>query len=218
MALLRAHNIGVSLDGFATGEGQCFEAPFGHAGTRLMEWFFPTEAFQSRSGHRERGEVEPASEPDNAIAICAWEGFGAEIMGANKFGPPGWQDNPEWTGWWGENPPFHTPVFVLTHKPRPVLEMEGGNTFHFIDASPQEALAVATEAAEGLDVRLGGGPSSIREFVAAGLVDFLHVAVVPIVLGRGVSLWEGLEGFESDYAVESVTTPSGVTHVSFTRK
>jgi dihydrofolate reductase len=217
MPLLRAHNVGVSLDGYATGEGQSFEAPFGHAGTRLMEWFFPTNTFQAQTGHRERVAVDPDSEPDDLFARRGWEGIGAEIMGAGKFGPPGWQDDPDWTGWWGANPPFHSPVFVLTHQPRVDLVLEGGTTFHFVDAAPHDVLRRAVDAADGLDVRLGGGPSSIREFIAAGLVDHLHVAVVPIVLGRGVSLWEGLEGFQDEYQTTSQTTPSGVTHITFTR-
>ncbi len=217
MALLRAHNIAVSLDGFATGEGQSLAAPFGHAGTRLMEWFFPTATFQSLSGHRERVPVDDATAPDDAFARRAWEGIGAEIMGANKFGPPGWRDDPDWRGWWGEEPPFHTPVFVLTHRPRPALVMDG-TTFHFIDATPQEALEAAADAAGGLDVRHGGGPTSLREFLAAGLVDVLHVAVVPVILGRGVRLWDGLEALEDGYDVESAATPSGVTHITFTRR
>ncbi len=217
MPKLRAHNLAISLDGYGSGEGQSLEAPFGHAGTRLMEWFFPTETFQSLSGDRERVAVDPATAPDDAYARRAWEGIGAEIMGANKFGPPGWQDDPDWRGWWGEEPPFHTPVVVLTHRPRPPLELEG-TTFHFVDAEPREALALAFELADGLDVRLGGGPESTREFLAAGLVDYLHVTVVPIILGRGSSIWEGLEGLEADYDVASATTPSGVTHVTFTRR
>jgi dihydrofolate reductase len=155
---------------------------------------------------------------DDALVRLHDVGVGAEIMGANKFGPPGWQEDPEWKGWWGPNPPFHTPTFVLTHHPRPSLEMEGGTTFHFIDASPAEALATAREAAGGKDVRLGGGASMIRDFVAAGLVDHMHIVVVPILLGRGVRLWDGLEGLEQDYEIEAVSTPSGVTHVTFTRK
>jgi len=138
-------------------------------------------------------------------------------MGAGKFGPPGWQDDPAWQGWWGETPPFHTPTFVLTHHPRPPLEMAGGTTFHFLDAPPAETLAVAQDAAGGLDVRIGGGPTVVRSFLAAGLVDHLHVVQVPILLGRGVRLWDGLEGLEADYDVEVVATPSGVTHLTFTR-
>ena len=130
---------------------------------------------------------------------------------------PGWHEDPEWKGAWGPNPPFHTPVFVLTHHTRPSIEMEGGTTFHFIDASPAEALETAREAADGQDVRLGGGPTMIRDFLAAGLVDHMHIVVVPILLGRGVRLWDGLEGLEKDYQVEATSSPSGVTHVTFTR-
>jgi len=144
-------------------------------------------------------------------------GIGAEIMGANKYGPPGWPEDPEWKGWWGPNPPFHTPVFVLTHHRRSPIEMEGGTTFHFIDASPDEALATAREAAGGQDVRIGGGVTVIREFLAARLIDHMHIAVVPILLGRGERLWDGLEGLEKDYEIEATTSPSGVTHVIFTR-
>ena len=139
-------------------------------------------------------------------------------MGANKFGPPGWQDDPDWQGWWGDEPPFHTPTYVLTHRPRPSLEMAGGTTFHFLDASPAEALAVAREAAGDLDVRLGGGASVVRDFVAAGLVDHLHLVVVPIVLGRGARLWDGLEALEDTFDIESVSSPSGVTHLTFTKR
>ncbi|HWL02139.1 MAG TPA: dihydrofolate reductase family protein, partial [Microbacteriaceae bacterium] len=211
-------NIAISLDGFATGEGQSLSTPFGHAGMRLMEWFFPTETFQSQTGHRERQPVDGSAAPDDEFARRAFTGFGAEIMGSGKFGPPGWHDDPAWRGWWGEEPPFHTPVFVLTHHPRPEIAMEGGTTFHFLDASPAEALEVARAAARDLDVRLGGGPTTIREFLAAGLVDLLHVVQVPIILGRGVRLWDGLEGLEAGYDIESVTTPSGVTHLTFTRR
>lgn len=217
MPLARAHNIAVSLDGFATGEGQSLDAPFGHAGIRLMEWFFPTATFQGLTGDRERQAVDPATEPDDVFARRAWEGIGAEIMGAGKFGPPGWQRDPEWRGWWGEEPPFHSPVLVLTHDPHAPIEL-GETTFRFVSAEPREALEQAFADANGLDVRIGGGPTMIREFMAAGLVDLLHVVQVPILLGRGVSLWSGLEGWERDYEVESVTTPSGVTHLTFTRR
>jgi dihydrofolate reductase len=151
---------------------------------------------------------------DDAFTQQFTPGIGAEIMGANKFGPPGWHEDPDWKGWWGPNPPFHTPTFVLTHQPRPPIEMEGGTTFHFIDGSPAEALEMAREAADGQDVRLGGGPTMIREFLAAGLVDHMHVVVVPILLGRGVRLWDGLEGLEQDYRIETTSSPSGVTHIN----
>jgi dihydrofolate reductase len=154
---------------------------------------------------------------DDVFARQHDPGIGAEIMGAGKFGYPGWHEDPSWQGAWGSNPPFHTPVFVLTHHQRPSIEMEGGTTFHFIDASPTEALETVREAADGQDVRIGGGPTIIREFLAAGLVDYMHTVVVPILLGRGVRLWDGLEGLEQDYKVEATSSPTGVTHVTFTR-
>jgi dihydrofolate reductase len=154
---------------------------------------------------------------DDVFARQHGPGIGAEIMGARKFGYPGWHEDPEWKGWWGPNPPFHTPVFVLTHHTRPSMEMEGGTTFHFIDASPAEALQTARKAAGDLDVRIGGGPTMVRDFLVARLIDYMHIVVVPIVLGRGVRLWDGLEGLEKDYQVETISSPSGVTHVTFTR-
>ena len=212
MSRVRVHNFSISLDGFATGEPQSLEAPFGHAGERLHEWMVAT-----RWGGEMFGQTGGTRGIDDAFARLFDEGIGAEIMGAGKFGPPGWHEDPEWKGWWGPNPPFHTPTFILTHHPRPSIEMEGGTTFHFIDASPAEALETAREAAGGQDVRLGGGATMIRDFLAAGLVDHMHTVVVPIVLGRGVRLWDGLEGLEKDYAVEAVSSASGVTHLTFTR-
>ncbi|MBW8751045.1 MAG: dihydrofolate reductase family protein [Propionibacteriales bacterium] len=209
MSRTRVHNFAISLDGFGSGEPQSFEAPFGHAGERLHEWMFATRFWDADGG---------SVGVDHAFAVRHGDGFGAEIMGANKFGPPGWQDDDDWKGWWGPNPPFHTPTFVLTHRPRPSIEMEGGTTFHFLDASPAEALEVARAAADGQDVRLGGGASVIRDFVAAGLVDQLHLVQVPIVLGRGTRVWDGLEALEQDYDIEAVSSPSGVTHLTLTRK
>jgi len=212
MSRTRIHNLAMSLDGFATGEGQSLETPFGHAGHRLHQWMFAT-----RFGAEMMGRTDGGDGVDNAFAQQFQPGIGAEIMGANKFGPPGWQDDADWKGWWGPTPPFHTPTFVLTHRPRSPIEMDGGTTFHFLDASPAEALDVAREAANGADVRIGGGPTVARDFIAAGLVDHIHLVLVPIVLGRGVRLWDGLEGLEADYEVEVVSAPSGVTHVTFSR-
>jgi dihydrofolate reductase len=202
----------ISLDGFGTGEGLSLEAPFGHAGERLHEWMFVT-----RWWHERVGEPGGSGGIDDAFLRLHDPGVGAEIMGSGKFGPPGWHEDPAWKGWWGEDPPFHTPTFVLTHHPRPPIEMEGGTTFHFIEAPPAEALARAREAAGGQDVRIGGGPTTIREFLAAGLIDQMHVVVVPILLGRGVRLWDGMEGLEKDFDIEATASPSGVTHLTFTR-
>jgi dihydrofolate reductase len=210
MSLVRVHNFSISLDGFATGEGQDRDAHFGHAGDRLHEWMFATR-WWARKKPGGSGGI------DDAFARLFEPGIGVEIMGARKFGHPGWHEDPNWKGAWGRNPPFHTPVFVLTHHTRPSIEMEGGTTFHFLDAPPARALEAAREAAGGRDVRLGGGATMIREFLAAGLVDYMHIVVVPILLGRGVRLWDGLEGLEKDYKVEATSSPSGVTHVTFTR-
>jgi dihydrofolate reductase len=217
MSHVRVHNFSVSLDGYGTGEGQSLGEPFGHAGSRLHEWFFPTRSF--RSLRQTQGDPGGSTGVDDAFASGWDRGIGVEIMGRNKFGPQRgpWVDE-DWRGWWGEDPPFHTPVFVLTHHPRPSIEMKGGTTFHFIDAGPAEALRVAREAAGGLDVRIGGGPSTIREFLAADLIDYVHLAIVPIVLGRGERLWDGLEGLESRFKVESVSSPSGVTHLTLARR
>lgn len=213
MSRVRIHSFSISLDGFATGEGQTLDAPFGHAGHRLPAWMIATR-YGRRTVFGESGGTEGI---DNALAEQAGSGIGAEIMGANKFGPPGWHDDPEWRGWWGDNPSFHTPTYVLTHHPRPSIEMEGGTTFHFLDASPEVALDVAREAAAGQDIRIGGGPTVARAFLAAGLVDHMHVVQVPILLGRGVRLWDGLEGLEQQYEVEAASTPSGVIHLTFNR-
>jgi dihydrofolate reductase len=214
MSQVRVHNFTVSLDGFGAGEGQSLEAPFGHAQDRLMRWFLGTRTFRAM-----QEESDGSNGVDEAFANNWGPGIGAEIMGRNKFGPQRgpWTDD-DWKGWWGDNPVFHTPVFVLTHHPRSSIKMEGGTSFHFIDASPAEALAQAREAADGLDVRIGGGPSTVRQFLAADLVDHMHLVVAPIVLGRGERLWDGLESLEERFSTESVASPSGVTHVTFTRQ
>ena len=154
MSLARVQNFSISLDGFGTGEGQSHDAPFGHAGERLHEWMFATRWWRGLDNPGGSGGV------DDVFARQHGPGIGAEIMGAGKFGYPGWHEDPEWKGWWGPNPPFHTPVFVLTHHTRPSIEMEGGTTYHFIDASPAEALETARKAAGGQDVRIGGVPLS----------------------------------------------------------
>jgi dihydrofolate reductase len=213
VSLVRVHNFAISLDGFGTGEGQSLETPFGHAGQRLHEWFFPTRSFR-----RQLGQSDGSRGIDDAFA-GQWEtGIGVEIMGRNKFGYQRgpWEDD-EWKGWWGDNPPFHSPVVVLTHHARPAIEMQGGTTFHFLDAGPAEALDFARSLAGDLDVRIGGGVSTVRQFLGADLIDHLHVAVVPIVLGRGERLWDGLEDLDQRFDIETVSAPSGVTHLTFTR-
>ena len=148
MSRTRIHNLSISLDGFATGEPQSAEAPFGHAGHRLHEWMFATRFWDGLGLSVGADEAARAGSVgvDDAFAQRHELGIGAEIMGAGKFGPPGWQDDPDWKGWWGANPPFHTPTFVLTHRPRPSIAMAGGTTFHFLDATPAEALDAAREA------------------------------------------------------------------------
>jgi dihydrofolate reductase len=212
VSLVRIHSFSISLDGFASGEPQSHDEPFGHAGERLHEWMTATRWWGEMVG-----EPGGSHGVDDAFARLHSPGVGAEIMGAGKFGYPGWHEDPDWKGWWGPNPPFHTPVFVLTHHTRPPIEMEGGTTFHFVDMPPAEALEAARAAADGQDVRIGGGAQVVREFLAARLVDLAHIVVVPIVLGRGAQVWEGLEGVENDYHVEVVSSPSGVAHVTFTR-
>jgi dihydrofolate reductase len=215
---LRVHNLAVSLDGFATGDDRTLEAPFGHAGGRLMTWFFPTKTFVSMTGHDAEAVGQGTTGVDDVFAAASWDGIGVEIMGRGKFGPQTgpWEDE-SWQGWWGDEPPFRTPVIVLTHHPRPDLTL-GETTFLFRDATPGDALALATELAGGLDVRLGGGPTVVREFLDADLVDHLHLVVAPIVLGRGVRLWDGQEGLEERFDIESTASPSGVVHQVFTRR
>jgi dihydrofolate reductase len=195
MSLVRVHNFAVSLDGFGTGEGQSFEEPFGHAGSRLLDRFLGTRTY-----HEMHGEPGGSAGADDAFASNWGTGIGAAI------------------GISGLVSVFHTPVFVLTHHPRATLRMKGGTTFNFIDSKPAEALRIAQEAAGDLDVRIGGGPSTVRQFLAADLIDHMHIVIAPIVLGRGVRLWDGLEGLEERFDVEAVSTPSGVTHVTFTRR
>src|SRR3954447_2802435 len=170
MSLVRVHNFSISLDGFGTGEPQSAEAPFGHAGERLHQWMFATRWWASEMAGKPGG----TGGVDDAFARQVAPGIGAEIIGANKIGPPRWHEHPEWKGWWGPNPPFHTPTFVLTHHTRPPIEMDGGTTFHFIDAAPADALEAAREAAGDQDVRIGGGATIIRDFLAAGLIEQMH--------------------------------------------
>jgi len=208
-------DLDISLDGFATTTDQTPENPFGHDWARLTGAYAATRTFRARVLHDTSGEGTAGVDDQYAQAYFAE--VGAEIMGAGMFGLHASAYDPGWRGWWGEEPPFHVPVFVLTHSPRPVLEMAGGTTFRFLSATPREALDLASDAAGGRDVRIGGGPTVAREFLKAGLVDRLHVAIVPILLGRGTRLWDGLRGLEDGYGVASEVAPSGITHLTFSR-
>ncbi|MEV4775776.1 dihydrofolate reductase family protein [Microbacterium sp. LTA6] len=209
-------DLNISLDGFASTTDQTPENPFGDDWGRLVAAYVSTRTMRERV----LGDASGAGTTgvDEKYASGYFEGVGAEIMGAGMFGLQANPDDPDWRGWWGDEPPFHAPVFVLTHTPRPAIEMLGGTTFHFLDATPEEALARATEAAGGKDVRIGGGVEVARSFIAARLVDRIHLAVVPIVLGRGQRIWDDLRGLENDYDISSEVAESGVTHVTFTRR
>jgi dihydrofolate reductase len=208
MARLRCQ-ISVSLDGFVAGPNQSVENPLGEGGEQLHEWAFKLEAFRRPHGE-EGGEVNAST----ALMEEALANVGATVMGRNMFGggPGPWGD---WNGWWGEDPPFHHPVFVLTHHPREPLEMEGGTTFDFVTEGVERAVEVAMEAAGGRDVAVGGGAETIRECLAAGLLDDLQLNVVPVLLGGGAPLFEGLDqaGLELEQ-IGAVDAP-GVAHLSY---
>ena len=203
----------VSFDGFGSGEGQSFEHPFGHVSpSELMSWAFATASF----GYR----AEPGGSQglDDFFTRDMPRGIGAEIMGRNKFGPfRGPWENEEWKGWWGEEPPFGTPVFVLTHHERPSFTLSD-TTFHFVNASPFQVVKRAKEEANGLDVRLGGGVATVREFLDADLVDAMHIAVSPMTIGRGERLWSSPDELRDRFNLEVIPSPSGVTHHLFWRK
>ena len=208
-------DLNISLDGFATTTGQTPDNPMGEDWPRLVDAYAATRTFRERVLHDTSGQGTTGVDDEYAKAYFAE--LGAEIMGAGMFGLHHFPDDPDWRGWWGDEPPFRVPVFVLTHSTRPSIEMTGGTTFHFLSATPQEALDRALEAAGGKDVRVGGGASVVRDFLKAGLVDQLHVAIAPIILGRGVRLWDDLRGFESDYDVTTETAESGTVHLTFRR-
>lgn len=207
-------DLNVSLDGYATTEGGTPDNPFGPDWGRLTAAYVATRTFQERVLHDTSGAGTTGV--DDRYGAAYFEGIGAEIMGAGMFGFHTFPDDPDWKGWWGDEPPFHVPVFVLTHRKLDSITL-AGTTFHFVDITPQEALGQATAVAGGKDVRVGGGISTVREFLKAGLVDQLHVAIVPILLGRGINLWSDLRGFEDGYDVLTETAESGVVHITFTR-
>lgn len=209
MSKLRVESFSMSIDGFSAGPNQSLENPMGIGGQRLHEWAFPTATFQQMFG-KEAGTTGI----DNDFAARGFRNIGAWILGRNMFGPirGPWPDD-NWKGWWGENPPYHTPVFVLTHQARDSITMEGGTTFHFITDGIHAALDRAKEAANGLDVRIGGGVATIQHYLRAGLIDGLHLAIAPILLGSGEKLFSGIDLVSLGYqCVEHVATDKA-THV-----
>ena len=207
-------DLNISLDGYATTTDQTPENPFGEDWGRLVGPYTATRTFQERVLHQSGTGTTGV---DDTYAAAYFEGIGAEIMGAGMFGLHNFPDDPDWKGWWGDEPPFHYPVFVLTHSPRPPIDMPDGTRFEFLSASPQDALERAVDAASGQDVRIGGGPTVVKEFLEAGLVDRIHVGITPILLGRGINLWEGLRGLEEGCIASAEAAENGVMHLTFSR-
>jgi dihydrofolate reductase len=209
MSKVRVLCFGVSLDGFGAGPEQSLNNPLGLRGLEIMEWFFPTRVWKSMHG-QEGGETGV----DNGFAAKGFAGIGAWILGRNMFGPVRgpWPDE-SWKGWWGDEPPYHTPVFVLTHHPRPTLPMAGGTEFRFVTEGIHAALEQAKAAAAGGHVRIGGGVSTVRQFLQAGLIDELHLAIRPILLGSGENLWNGLDLPALGYECVEHTAGERATHV-----
>jgi dihydrofolate reductase len=213
MSKLRVNCFAVSLDGFGAGPDQSLDNPLGVGGMSLHQWFLPTRTFQKMQGN-----ADGTTGVDNDFAERGMQGLGAWILGRNMFGPirGDWPDD-QWKGWWGDNPPYHTPVFVLTHHARPSIEMAGGTTFHFVTDGIHAALQRAKDAAGGLDVRLGGGPATLRQYLQAGLIDEMHVAISPVLLGCGESLFADIDMLKLGYrCTEHVATPAAM-HVVLRR-
>jgi dihydrofolate reductase len=213
MSKVRVQAFGVSLDGFGAGPAQSLDHPLGVGGTALHEWVFPTQTF-----HRMLGKEGGTTGTDDDFAARGFAGIGAWILGRNMFGPVrgAWPDD-TWKGWWGETPPYHVPVFVLTHHARESLSMSGGTTFHFVTGGIEEALERARRAAGALDVRIGGGVATIRQYLEAKLVDEMHLAMAPAILGAGESLLVGLDLPKLGYrCTEHAATPAAM-HVVMTK-
>lgn len=215
MPRLCVRAFGVSLDGFAAGPDQSLQQPLGVRGPELMGWAFPTRTFHEM---HDPGGGE-ADTVDDRMMRAGFEGIGAWIIGRNMFGPVrgAWPDD-SWKGWWGDEPPYHVPVFVLTHHARPPLEMAGGTVFHFVTDGIESALRRAFDAAAGRDVRLGGGAATVRQYLQAGLVDELHLALSPVLLGRGEPLWQGLDLDALGYACTGSTPGERATHIVVQRR
>jgi len=214
MTRVRVESFTISIDGYAAGPDQDINNPLGVGGTNLHQWFIPTRTFQAV-----HGAGDGTTGVDDDFAARGFNNVGAWILGRNMFGPVRgpWPDM-NWKGWWGDNPPYHVPVFVLTHHARPSIQMEGGTTFHFVTGGIHEALDRAREAANGMDVRIGGGADVVRQYLQAALIDELHIAISPILLGRGERLFEGADLPALGYECIEFTGTEKASHVVLRRR
>jgi dihydrofolate reductase len=214
MPRLRVQSFAISLDGYGAGPDQGLDNPLGVGGMALHQWAFPTRTFR-----RMFGQDGGTTGIDDDFAARGFANIGAWILGRNMFGPVRgpWPDD-SWKGWWGDNPPYHCPVFVLTHHARAPIAMEGGTTFHFVTDGVNAALDRAAEAAGGGDIRLGGGVATIRQYLRAGLVDELHLAVAPVLLGSGEHLLAGIDMLSLGYRCTEHVPTQNATHVVLTRR
>lgn len=214
MSIIRVSAFSISLDGYSAGPNQSLEAPLGVRGPELFEWFFST-----RTWRQMHGQEGGSTGPDNEWAQRGMENVGAWILGRNMFGPVRgpWPDD-SWKGWWGEEPPYHVPAFVLTHHPRKSLEMKGGTTFHFVTDGIEAALKRAKEAAKDKDVRIGGGVATVQQYLRARLIDELHLAVRPILMGAGENLFAGLDMAKLGYRCTEHISTELALHVKLSRQ
>jgi dihydrofolate reductase len=214
MTRVRVESFTISIDGYGAGPDQDIDNPLGVGGTDLHQWFIPTRTFQ-----RAHGEGDGTTGVDDDFAARGFSNVGAWILGRNMFGPVRgpWPDM-RWNGWWGDNPPYHVPVFVLTHHARPSIQMEGGTTFHFVTGGIHEALDRAREAANGMDVRIGGGANVIRQYLQEALIDELHIAISPVLLGSGERLFEGADLRALGYECVEFVGTAKATHVVLRRR
>lgn len=215
MSKVRVAGFAVSLDGYGAGPHQSLDDPLGKHGPELMSWLFHTRTFAAMHG----GDGGTAGDLDDVFAARAMDGFGAYILGRNMFGPirGPWPDD-AWQGWWGDDPPYHAPTFILTHHARASIEMDGGTTFHFVTGGIEEALQRARDAAGGKDVKIGGGPSTVRQYLRAGLVDTIHLAVAPVLLGTGEALFHGLDLRELGFTVTGRRVSDHATHLTLEKR
>lgn len=213
MSRVRVLAFSVSLDGFSAGPDQALDQPLGVRGPELMGWVFPTRSFNAMHG-APGSETAGETGVDDGFVARSFDNMGAWILGRHMFGPVRgpWPDA-SWRGWWGEEPPYHVPVFVLTHHPRPPLVMQGGTTFHFVTDGIESALAQARAAANGRDIRIGGGPATVRQYLQAGLIDDLHLALRPVLMGQGEPLFAGLDLHALGYEAVQVVPGERATHV-----